>query len=543
MVTLFILVMIPVLVFSDEYTVEVYPENGRVVISGNLPSQTRNTDVVVQVAKDGVSPDLRNFSYDNIIFAAQIKSGTDGAFKVDFYSGKESGKYNAYISTVYDEVFSIPILFANSDDNKNALSVINESAKSDSISEFVEKVKENADKLAIDLSEAKNINETSILSLLKDYIKNNPLAENEGSKFVSLYKASSGIEKLNEAKAENIHNFVFHMPFNQDFFDIYNDFSANVKFREEMTKRLTSKSIGSFSDAQDRFIDALVLSVVKYPGNYSKIKPVLEKFEDETGIAVSDISDKTIKNISGKDYSSLKDLKSALGVNDNSSNSGGSGGGSSGGGGGKNSTTPVYVEPIASTPEPSMREITKAKYDDLNLVPWATEAITALSDKDIVNGMSERKFAPNDMVLREQFAKMLVAAIGADNLEYKNHFNDVPDDEWYCRYVNIAFEMGIVKGIGDGKFGVESEITRQDMAVMLYNTILYVGNNLTTNSLSFADESEISDYAKNAVSGLCGINVINGYEDGSFRPLGNATRAEAACVIYRALEYLKSGVR
>ena len=81
-------------------------------------------------------------------------------------------------------------------------------------------------------------------------------------------------------------------------------------------------------------------------------------------------------------------------------------------------------------------------------------------------------------------------------------------------------------------FGSGENVTRQDMAVIIYNAMIKSGITLETQELEFSDKHLISDYAKNAVSALTKAGVINGLSDNTFNPAGEATRAEAAKMIY-----------
>ena len=99
-----------------------------------------------------------------------------------------------------------------------------------------------------------------------------------------------------------------------------------------------------------------------------------------------------------------------------------------------------------------------------------------MTEKGIVSGDDTGKFNPNDNITREQFLKMLVEAAGIETDEAENTFADVKD-AWYKPYVLKAKNFGIVNGISDTEFGIGSNITRQDMAVMITRTI---ENNIAT---------------------------------------------------------------
>ena len=101
---------------------------------------------------------------------------------------------------------------------------------------------------------------------------------------------------------------------------------------------------------------------------------------------------------------------------------------------------------------------------------------------------------------------------------------------WYARYVEAAYENGLIMGKNDGSFGVGETISRQDVCVILYRA--YKSNLNGSKELDFADAEDISDYAKEGASALYGSDIVGGIGNGMFAPLRGITRAEAAKIIY-----------
>jgi len=99
--------------------------------------------------------------------------------------------------------------------------------------------------------------------------------------------------------------------------------------------------------------------------------------------------------------------------------------------------------------------------------------------------------------------------------------------------VKLAASAGIVTGKGDGSFGIGEKITRQDMAVMIARAKNLISENTTER---FADDAEISDYAKMSVYAAKNAGIISGVGDNTFNPQGFATRAETAMVVYNAIK-------
>ena len=156
-----------------------------------------------------------------------------------------------------------------------------------------------------------------------------------------------------------------------------------------------------------------------------------------------------------------------------------------------------------------------------------------LANKGIISGRSEGIFAPNDNITRAEYCRILVGAIGKSNDSANVEFADVPTEAWFYHDVAVASSLGIVSGYGDGNFGPYDQITRQDMALMTYKAAQVMNEDLSAKrTLSFADAGQIADYAKTAVQTLADASIINGVSDTEFAPVANATRAQAAKILY-----------
>ncbi|MBE5040952.1 immunoglobulin-like domain-containing protein [Ructibacterium gallinarum] len=215
--------------------------------------------------------------------------------------------------------------------------------------------------------------------------------------------------------------------------------------------------------------------------------------------------------------------------------SGGSGGSSGLSGGGNASYTPPSQETV--TPPAVQEGVTQtAAFNDLDGVPWAEEAITALKNMGIVSGNGTGEYEPAREVTREEFVKMLLLTLGVDisQTEEGTPFTDCAEDQWYYSYVVAAYKNGIVEGMSDGTFGIGTSITRQDMAVMISRAAEQFGTDLSSGeSKTFVDAENISEYAVEAVDKLSAAGLLNGDDAGRFNPMDCANRAEVAVVMYR----------
>lgn len=224
-----------------------------------------------------------------------------------------------------------------------------------------------------------------------------------------------------------------------------------------------------------------------------------------------------------------------------------SGGGSSSGSGGPSgsgvTTTPNPTDVPTATTDPSATEapttaptdvVASENFDDLNGVEWAVEAIDALAESGIITGTADREFSPNLLVTRAEYVTMLMRAYGEGVDMSEVSFSDVQSGEWYYEPIAKAVTLGVANGYEDGRFGINDNISREDMMVMAYRTMNALGINIAKvkDYESFADQSDISDYATEAVEAMYCANIINGVGNGMLDPKGEATRAQSAKIIY-----------
>lgn len=176
---------------------------------------------------------------------------------------------------------------------------------------------------------------------------------------------------------------------------------------------------------------------------------------------------------------------------------------------------------------------------DIAAIDWAKDDIIYLYEKGIANGMADGIFAPYDKVTRGQFAVM-ISRILNKQASFSENFEDVSPDKYYYEHIGILKELGLINGRSETEFDPDSNISRQDMAALVYRILIKekIIEEKTYDNLSFTDKDEIKDYAKNAVSALIDKELLKGYEDNSFRPSDNATRAECSVFLSRIYKLL-----
>ena len=323
-----------------------------------------------------------------------------------------------------------------------------------------------------------------------------------------------------------------------DLNGIYNKLLDKAKLKSY----LTFKSVKTAAEAKAEFNTAVSLLYVNESDN-SNIKTRFESVKDDLQLPEETLrkydrlspneKTKALSKIPKSDIFSAAELSKALlgAISSLYQNIPKPSGGGSGGGGGS-----ITATVISGTSEPEKdkpKEEIKTGFTDIDGVPWAKEAILLLKERNAISGRDEKTFAPNDYITREEFIKILITAIDYDEDGGEISFSDVNENDWYFKAVSKGVSAGIIKGISENEFGTGMNITRQDMAVMIYRAALAAKIDISGYEIvSFSDNSDIADYAKDAVKALTKSRIISGMGDGTFMPSSFATRAQAAKMIY-----------
>ena len=217
---------------------------------------------------------------------------------------------------------------------------------------------------------------------------------------------------------------------------------------------------------------------------------------------------------------------------------GGAAGGGGGGGGGIKTPSIGSNNSVTIAGNVPSESITDDIFSDLKNVNWAKDYIEYLAKKGIVSGVGDNKFDPDSSVTREQFVKMIVMSLNLNDETAEVQLSDVKENDWYYSFVATAIKLGIINGISEDLFGAGSFVTRQDMCVMLERAIFIKNPDWQKDAefVSFDDDNQIAQYAKNAVSKMKAANIVNGMGDNIFAPNSYMTRAQAAKVLCLMLE-------
>jgi len=184
---------------------------------------------------------------------------------------------------------------------------------------------------------------------------------------------------------------------------------------------------------------------------------------------------------------------------------------------------------------------TLAKYTpDFSDVPghWAESVINKMAAKGIVRGRSDEIFDPQGDIARAEFITMLMNAFDYE-ATISSPFDDTNSTDWYFVPVNSGKALGLVNGVGQNQFNPNASITRQDMVVMMARFYEEERGESLAGAVNFFNDSDkASAYARYYINGAAEVEIVIGDGEG-FKPLNNATRAEALKMIDNLLIYLK----
>lgn len=493
---------------------------------------------------DKVTPYDDNKIVSDFIYVNQGYISEKGSYIVNInMDGNPSGNYGVRINGKE----AGEIYFATTTDKNNFLRELRRLANTGSEAVEAKLDLENPESIAIDMFMLSDeyitkADASFIAEVLTAEIKANPTCLASADSFVAAIGHASHIAALNDGLG-SLDAFGKEFELDEKALNIYSE-----ELKEETKTSFASdyykgKKYATDDAVESAFYDAVVLAYAKEFDSYGDAKKFIETFGDDLDVKTSTVDKLNNKNetelyryvaqLTVSDIDSLikkiNDKAEKLYDDQGSGSSGGGGGGSSIGG-----SSPGFgtgYTPVVST-DPSATNTPASKFNDMDNHTWAIESVNTLSELGVVNGVGDGKFEPARNVNREEMITMLMKAyVVSTEGAPDGVFTDVPADSWFASYVLSAYAKGYVNGMGNDTFGAGLNITRQDAAVMAYNIAKANGATFTPTKDMFPDDAEISDYAKEAVYALKAKGVINGMGDGSFAPNANCTRAEAAKII------------
>ncbi|MBR5504940.1 MAG: S-layer homology domain-containing protein [Clostridia bacterium] len=534
---------------------------GLLTVEGHVGKAEKTSVVLMVLAKGKTEADLANnvSAFGTAVDSfRQVTTGNDGKFSVSFgigfyEDGVSSTKGDYVVAASYGDtsVLTDGFYYSTAAHVGEALAAVN--ASSDAQSLKTEITVNSPKELVLDTaiydtlgSGAKDLAIAYVFNAkqaLKDensvgFLSGEALREsfNEASLFYKLKSASTGDELKSMLNTYKAKLSLTTLPAYKTYTDSLTD-SGRTAVCDSM------KGLGGctlLSDVKGLFTKQVILNAVAKAGLWSNIKPIINQNKaalisagaSESYYSLSDTSAPD-KAIVGKTYQTLAALAEAINENiktdapPSQRPSSGSGGGSS------VIPAPPVVTPVGGNDAPSA-----SGFADMAGYEWAADAVSALKNMGVINGKSDSSFAPADNVTREEFVKMLISLLGISVNGATADFADADKGAWYYPYISAAANGGIVNGVGNGVFGVGMNITRQDIATIACRAM---GITASDALVTFSDEASIADYAKDGVAALASHGIISGMGDGSFAPTANATRAQAAKILYELHRWKESG--
>lgn len=192
-------------------------------------------------------------------------------------------------------------------------------------------------------------------------------------------------------------------------------------------------------------------------------------------------------------------------------------------------STPVPPTPVPPTPAPS--------FTDVPPTSWYADAVKYVSEHKLFEGVSENSFSPKTTMTRGMLATVLYRLAGMPHVEASGQFVDVAG-QYYTDAVNWAATNDIVNGTGKGHFSPNANVTREQLAVILYRYASQQKYDVSQSHTltGFADAAQISPFAQEAMQWANAVQLVNGTDENKLNPKGSATRAEVAAILMRFCE-------
>ena len=179
---------------------------------------------------------------------------------------------------------------------------------------------------------------------------------------------------------------------------------------------------------------------------------------------------------------------------------------------------------------PCLAAVNDTGFADVSAGIWYAEAVMLCRDNGLMSGTGQNNFSPDSTASRAMLVAVLHRQAGSPEAASTSNFTDVPGNAYYKSAVDWGVSTGLVSGYGNGRFGSDDPVTRQDLAAFLWRA---EGRPAPGQAQPFADASLVSDYALSAVNWAREKGIISGKGNNRFDPRGHATRAEMAAMLMR----------
>lgn len=471
-----------------------------------------------------------------------VTKDKNGKYSVDFALA-DMGTYNVYVGSE-----KYIIRYTNKTLNEAANEALLGKESADEVYAMLctdaetQKLSLNSEIFNIIKKDTKEVDEKTVLENVAEMLYNELSNYSEGEKLTcekvqSLTDKACLVAMLNGNSNAEVTTI-------DDWLDVaeINELDLKKYYKKEkapyLTTYLKETSISGISDFDQKLFEGLLYTNIKYNDNTKTVIDMLDEYADEIGITKkSNITDSMVRTMVGQDFTSLSQVAEHVnGYTEPVKKPQGLGGAN--GGGSNRAPSSAGISGVAQPPKEDNPILNSDVFDDLDSVEWAKEAINSLALRGIVAGRTANEFMPNDAITREEFVKLIVTSLSLNVSGDDMNFDDVAETDWFYKYVRSAFNAEIINGVSENLFGTGRNITREDMAVIVARALDVAGVKVDDayDKQEFADVNEISDYARESVESLQKKGIMVGTDANYFMPQNNATRAEAAQIIFKILK-------
>ena len=483
-------------------------------------------------------------SKDLIVYFDAAALGDDGSYSFSFVPGK-SGLFECVLTNFEGkQTESFNIEFVDTDDRAVANTAIEAAEDETTKDDALTAIKNSLSTYRYDFGVFGDIYEEAdaddVAELVYGYLKDTDKEEiptvDAGGVISRVVRHSYLVSLINDGASVDLEENITALDLeNMGLADFYDS-----RYADAISQKLCDAEYESTDEFATAVMEVITGITIQYNNGTDDISDILLYCADVSGINTSKVSDTLCQAIAGRgdmysfaaldkyidDYTPPKQNGSKDEGNKNTN--GGFFGGTTGSG-------IANMTDVTISTEKTEEEATEADclFSDVPEGHWARAMIEALYTKGVVSGKGLGIFCPEDNITREEFVKLLVTAMNLNTVGDELTFDDVSKEDWFYNYVYTAYNSGIINGISANAFGSGQPITRQDLAVMAYNTIKVCDLEISgAADSSFKDAASIADYAAEAVAALKGEGILSGDDTGNFRPNDNTTRAEAVKIIY-----------
>lgn len=200
-----------------------------------------------------------------------------------------------------------------------------------------------------------------------------------------------------------------------------------------------------------------------------------------------------------------------------------------------NSDTVIYSYDCGNGQMAAFKLVDDAPFIDVKKGSWYEGDVRFVYENGLMAGTSNKKFSPQTTTTRGMLVSILYRLEGQPEAGIREDYSDVEYNRYYALPIAWSTEYGIVSGYGNGKFGPNDSVTREQLAAILYRYASFKQYNLSASAdlSKFADSNKVSDYAQTALRWATGAGLLYGKNNNMLDPKGNATRAEVAAILHR----------